>query len=266
MATAIQEVLQKLQQRTQSQEVKQVGYESRKPEYDCSKCLDRQGYIEIQNDQEVWVRCNCIQWRKVRRLMKSSDITDNFTKLGFKNFNTDRKDHQVVDMYRCANAYYSEFDNARNDRQNSISLLGQPGSGKTHLLMAISNNLLKKKHVPVQYFPFVEGFSDLKDDFDQLEAKLDRMKQVDVLFIDDLFKPARGKPRATEWSVEQMYNVINYRYLNHNPIMISSELNIDQLCDVDEALGTRIFEMCKDYVVEVQGDRKRLNHRLGGLS
>ncbi|MBD5074400.1 ATP-binding protein, partial [Xanthomonas citri pv. citri] len=80
---------------------------------------------------------------------------------------------------------------------------------------AAANELMRTCYVPVIYFPFVEGFTDLKNDFALLEAKLNRMKQADVLFIDDLFKPVNGKPRATDWQLEQMYSVLNYRYLNH---------------------------------------------------
>jgi DNA replication protein DnaC len=120
-------------------------------------------------------------------------------------------------------------------------------------------------YVPVIYFPFVEGFTDLKNDFALLEAKLNRMKQADVLFIDDLFKPVNGKPRATDWQLEQMYSVLNYRYLNHKPILLSSELTIEGLVRVDEALGTRIYEMCSDYLVIIKGAAYELNHRLEGV-
>lgn len=116
----------------------------------------------------------------------------------------------------------------------------------------------------MQYFPFVEGFNNLRDDLSALDGKIDRMQRVDVLLIDDLFKPAKGEPRATAWQVDQMYAVINHRYLNHKPVMVSSELDINALCNVDEALGTRIFEMCKDFIVTIQGDRFELNHRLAG--
>jgi DNA replication protein DnaC len=233
--------------------------------YQCPKCQDRTGFIENRNGVEVWVRCSCIEWRRVEKLMKASDITDEFRSMGFKNFVTDGKPSIIADIRACAMTYLKEFESIRSSRANSIALLGQPGAGKTHLLTAIANNLMKHLNVPVLYFPYVEGFNDLKDDFDALEAKLERMKQVDVLFIDDLFKPVKGKPRATEWQIEQTYAVINYRYLNHRPILISSELTIDELVDVDEALGTRIYQMCQDFTVVIKGDRKILNHRLAGV-
>lgn len=197
--------------------------------------------------------------------MKASEITEGFKRLGFQNFKTDGKPDIIKDVYDCALEYYQNFNRIRHDRRNSIALLGQPGCGKTHLLTAISNNLINRMQVPVLYFPYVEGIGDLRDDFDLLEEKLERMKNIDVLFIDDLFKPVKLKPRATEWQIEQMYAVINYRYLNHLPILVSCELTVDELIDVDEALGTRIYQMCEDFTVVIKGDRKLLNHRLEGL-
>lgn len=199
-------------------------------------------------------------------MMKASQITDEFKRLGFKNFSLEDKPKIIKDAYECALEYYKEFEHVRGNRKNSIALMGQPGAGKTHLLTAIANNLMQKKNVPVLYFPYVEGFNDLKDDFNKLEEKLEHMKNIDLLFIDDLFKPTgrERKPRATEWQIEQMYAVINYRYLNYKPIMVSSELTVDEMADVDEALGTRIYEMCSDFTVVIKGDRKVLNHRLVG--
>lgn len=212
---------------------------------------------------DVMKDCECHKNVVSKQLMKSSEITDEFKNMTFGNFITDGKHQMINDAYHCAIDYFKSFESIKKSRNNSISLLGQPGCGKTHLLMAIANNLIVKKQVAVQYFPFVEGFDDLKNDFTLLEKKTQRMKRVDVLFIDDLFK---GREFPTSFQVEQMFGVINYRYLNCKPIMISSELTVDELCDIDEALGTRIYQMCQDFTVVIKGDRKILNHRLEGLA
>lgn len=182
--------------------------------------------------------------------------------MGFGNFNVEGKELVIIDSRDCAMEYFTNYEEIKHSRTNSIALLGQPGAGKTHLLTAVANNFIQKKLIPVLYFPYIEGFNDLRDDLKKLEEKLQRMKEVEVLFIDDLFKPVRGNPQATEWELKQLFSVINYRYLNHKPIMISSELDIDRMLNLDEALATRIAEMCKSYMVVIKGDKKVLNHRL----
>ncbi|MGG1712500.1 ATP-binding protein [Bacillus licheniformis] len=219
-------------------------------------------------------QCDCVRRKRIARLMAVSGITEEFEKLIFGNFKTEGKPKLIKDAYDCAVEYFKDFEKIRGDRSNSIALLGQPGSGKTHLLTAIMNNLIKKKSVHCLYFPYVEGMGDLKKDFDQLETKLDAMRKVEVLFIDDLFKPvyvttSEGrikKPRATEWQIEQIQSIVNYRYLNHLPLLVSSELTTDELLDIDEALGSRIHQMCRDYTVIIKGDMMLLNHRLSDLS
>lgn len=110
----------------------------------------------------------------------------------------------------------------------------------------------------VLYFPWVEGFNEIKDDFSVMEERIRKMQRVDILFIDDMWK---GREKPTSFQIEQIFAVLNYRYMEHKPVMISSERDIDQMCDIDEALGSRINEMCKDYRVVLKGGRE-LNYRL----
>lgn len=257
----MEQIMEKLKEKIPSSAIRPGGLEN----IECKECNDFTGFImKDEEGYEFWRDCECVERKRTEKIMKNSTITKEFAKLGFQNFETENKDQAIKDMHECALSYFKSFNDIRKERGNSSALLGQPGTGKTHLLMAVSNNLMRK-NIPVLYFPYVEGFSDLKDDFQKLESKIHRMKKVDVLFIDDLFKPVRGTPRATEWQLEQMYAVINHRYLNHMPVLISSELTIDEMFDLDEALASRIYEMCKDFIVVAKGDRKKLNYRLRGL-
>ncbi|WP_245590479.1 ATP-binding protein [Aneurinibacillus terranovensis] len=241
--------------------MQKVGQEdsTNHPTYECEKCQDKEGYIVRGEDgREYWRFCECREQKKTKRMFKSSQITEEFQKLGFRNFITENRPKCVVDAYETAQDYLKYFDRFRNERKNSIALLGNPGCGKTHLLMAVSNNLMRKG-VGVLYFTWVDLLNELKDDFDLLHEKVQRMQKVDVLFIDDLFK---GRKEPTPFQLEQLFAIVNYRYLNHLPIMISSERDIDQICEIDEAIGSRIYEMCRDYTVLLQGSRKELNYRL----
>ncbi len=155
-------------------------------------------------------------------------------------------------------SYLIQFDKIKNDRNNSILLSGKSGCGKTHLSLALANNLLKKKEVAVVYMPYRDIITSLKQnmlDEDYYRKTLAKYQKAEVLLIDDLLK---GK--ITESDVNIMFELINYRYLNRLPMIISTEYGQRKLLDFDEAIGSRIYEMCKGYVVEIKG--KGNNYRL----
>jgi DNA replication protein DnaC len=95
-------------------------------------------------------------------------------------------------------------------------------------------------------------------DEEYYQNQVNKYKRARVLLIDDLFK---GKLNATDINI--MFEIINHRYLNQLPLIISTEFTADKLLDFDEAIGSRILEMCKDYTVELIG--RENNYRLRGV-
>lgn len=226
-------------------------------QYRCPKCKDDEFVIVRKDDgQEYAVPCECRNEKAAERLLKSSKITPEFQSKGFRNFEQEGRPKVVLDAFKASWNYVHDLDD-RSIPNKSIALLGRPGCGKTHLLMAISNNLLAKG-TQVLYFPFVEGFNEIKSNLDTLEQRIYQLQQAQVLYIDDLFK---GRKEITDFVIEQTFAIINYRYLEKKPVLISSEKTIAELCEIDEAIGSRINEMCWDYLVILKGGIE-LNYRL----
>lgn len=214
---------------------------------------------------EVYRFCECRDRNALDRSFRSSKITTEFSNKTFDNFDISGRPQPVADAYRFARLYAENFQEIKDDRHNSICLLGRPGCGKTHLLMAVCNHLMKTKYLydvirfpTLLYFPWVEGFNEIKDDLDLTEERITRMQKVDVLYIDDMWK---GRARPTPFQLEQMFAVINYRYNERKPVIISSERDIDEMVDLDEGIGSRINQMCRDFRIILKGGRE-LNYRL----
>ena len=164
-----------------------------------------------------------------------------------------------MDGYKKAMNYENEFLDIENSRCNSVMFLGQVGSGKTHLSMAICNELMDRG-ISVVYMGYRDAITGIKQnmmDSVYYNKMMNRYKSARVLFIDDLFK---GK--ITDSDVNIMFELINHRYFNNLPVIISSELSVSRLLDVDEALGSRLVEMTKGRVVETRG--RELNYRIYG--
>lgn len=224
----------------------------------CQRCQDEFGYLVLDSDGiERFKPCEeCATWRKTDRLLKNSKITDEFRKLTFDTFTLGNKPQQIANAYHSAKYYADNFETIRKSRNNGFALLGSPGTGKTHLCTAIINSLLSR-NIGAVYFPFVEGFNELKNNLDELDQRIGLLQEVDVLFIDDLWK---GRKEPTPFQIEQMFAVINHRYMNNKPIVISSEYSIDHINRFDEALGSRIYQMSKDFCMVLHG--KDINHRM----
>lgn len=236
--------------------------------YDCPKCKDQFGWMEKKAVEgydypvDVWKKCDCIERRKLQELFKASEITEEMQQLTFAKFKLQGRPECVRGAYETVTDYRDVFYKVRDKRKNSIYLGGEPGSGKTHLLMSLANEFMEQG-IAVFYFPFVEGMDELKADMNDKEKYADkqrRMQRVPVLFIDDLFKRKKGE-QPTAYEIKFMYAVINYRYLNHLPMLISSELDVNMLMYWDAAIGSRIIEMTSDFTA-IMKNALDLNYRL----
>lgn len=200
--------------------------------------------------------CECRKKEKIQKMWERSGISLNDLDKTFTNFET--WNTKSEEMKNKAIEYYKTFDSIRKDRQNSIILCGNSGCGKTHLSLALANNLMKTKNIKVIYMPYRDIITSIKQnmlDEEYYKKMLSKYQTAEVLLIDNLYK---GK--ITESDINIMFELINYRYLNYLPLIISTEFTVDKLLDFDEAIGSRIFEMSKNYLVEIEG--KENNYRL----
>ena len=214
--------------------------------YKCTKCRDMT-FILVENEA---LPCECRALREAEDILKKSGIGKEFRNKRFDNFDFSRS-MATMEGY--------EFLDIENNRCNSVMFLGQVGSGKTHLSMAICNELMDRG-ISVVYMGYRDAITGIKQnmmDSVYYNKMMNRYKSARVLFIDDLFK---GK--ITDSDVNIMFELINHRYFNNLPVIISSECSVGRLLDVDEALGSRLVEMTKGRVVETRG--KELNYRIYG--
>ena len=222
-----------------------------KSEYKCDKCKDVKVIMvkDSQTGRMVARDCECATKANALRYMRMSGISEMDLK---KNIN-DYKTFDETELKKAkitAHTYMIRFMGIRYDRHNSLLLSGKPGTGKTMLGIAVINHLLNNG-VPALYVSYREMITELKQlQYGSEEQKLrfademNRLKDIGLLFIDDLFK---GSESDADKSL--MYDIINHRYLKGKAIIISTEKTPDELIKVDEALGSRIVEMCKGYTV-----------------
>ncbi len=120
---------------------------------------------------------------------------------------------------------------------NPLFVYGGVGLGKTHLVHAVGNALLKDKpHARVQYLHAEQFISDVvknyqRKTFDELKAKY---HSLDLLLIDDVQFFA-GKER----SQEEFFNAFEALLAKRAHIIMTSDTYPKGLVDIDERLTSR---------------------------
>lgn len=239
-----------------------VGNENEKDGYNCNLCKNKTWIVKLVEkpdgtfDKE-YGDCKCLETRHSIMRMKRSGLKDIIKDYTFDKFD---------DVEPWQKALKSAATDYAKNPEGWFYLGGQSGCGKTHLCTAVCRKLLLEGR-QVVYMMWRDDIAKIKGfatDAEQRQALIDRFKTAEVLYIDDLFKTGRNtdgsEPKPTAADINAAFEIINYRY--NNPALltiISSELNEDELLDIDEAVGGRIFERSKS--ISIAKDRSR-NYRI----
>jgi DNA replication protein DnaC len=122
---------------------------------------------------------------------------------------------------------------------------GDVGTGKTTLAMLVSRAALDAgRSVAIYSLPrlLAEIRATFEDDTEGSYVDfLDRLAAVDLLHVDDV-----GAERSSEWVLEQLYAIVNARYEDERSMVITTNLEQEQL---EEQIGkrtvSRLKEMCE---------------------
>ncbi|MFG6393830.1 MAG: ATP-binding protein [Lachnospiraceae bacterium] len=239
-----------------SEHVKPDWTSAEKAHYNCQECQDTGWIISSQDGYETVRRCGCYAVKRAKELMEKSGLSKEFLKKSFNSFDT-KKEPVLVNVKNKAVNYVKNFKETRHCRHNSIMFCGQPGSGKTHLGTAICSSLITMG-IPVIYMPYRNAMTKIKQhilDETVYSSELGRYMDAPVLYIDDLLK---GK--LSETDVNVMYELVNHRYMNNLPLIISTEKDLEGLLVFDESTGSRLIEMCGENIAYIKG--KEFNYRM----
>lgn len=144
-----------------------------------------------------------------------------------------------------------------------LMFLGPPGTGKTHLAVAVLRGLIARGFEGV-FYDFQNLLDRIRSGYDQASGTMDKEAyrtalETDVLLLDDL-----GAHRVTDWVEDTITSIVTHRCNNRKPTIITTNLRDPEAGDkrgsglqddihskyfLEERIGmrarSRLFEMCR---------------------
>ena len=239
----------------------------------CDKCHTRKSVIIELFGQKKKMPCLCkcesdklkeqeiIEENKQKQMrldkLKVNSLMDKkFEQCTFQNWQMDDSNKKI---YELGINYTKKWQKMKEDNIGFI-LYGGVGIGKTYLVSCIANTLLEQ-YVPVIITSSIALLGRYKKAYQDKEAEViitSNLQQADLLIIDDL-----GAENDTTWVKEKLYEIIDSRYRDSKPTIITTNLTLEQLREKltgdDGVTRTydRLLEMC--YPIRLQGKSRRIN-------
>lgn len=187
--------------------------------------------------------------RNIERLEKSglANMVNRYTFRTWKQDGAEQKAAYSAAMEFC------------KDPSGWFVVSGNPGTGKTHLCTAVCVEMMRKGYDTryVMWRDFAVMAKAAVNDGYEYEKIVEPVKKVKVLYLDDFFKTGKGQEPTTA-DVNLAFEVLNHRYNDSKLItIISTEYSLERMMDIDEAVGSRIYERCKRFYLPMNGENWR---------
>lgn len=212
-----------------------------------------------KKDMRVHVMCTCQKKEKEeyeaeQRKLEEMRVVEGLRKLSLMDeklvqarLSTFTETEDNARLLKIVQNYISNFDKMLSENQGLL-LWGPVGTGKSFAAAVIANELLDRR-TSVVMTSFIKILKEVGT-FDTDNGKIEKINQSKLLIIDDL-----GAERGTDYTLERVYDIIDSRYRSNKPIILTTNLTMEQMKNCDDIrynrIYDRIFEMC--YPVKVTG-------------
>lgn len=216
-------------------------------ELDCPKCRNKGWVAYNDGDSIAYEKCDCMSHRAALKRIRKSGLSALLEDYRLDNYETPEP------WQESALAKARQY--TENPGAHWLYIFGSPGTGKSHLCTGICGALLETGQ-GVRYMLWRDESRDLKaivNDSAAYNTVMYDLKSADILYIDDFLKGGTG-----DADKRLAFELLNSRYNSRRPTLISSELSINNVLDWDEAIGSRIYERAKGYVIHANGQNWRL--------
>ncbi len=255
----------------------------------CPECEGR-GWIVSQDGSAGAARqCECKLLDQWSRLQDHAKIPPRYSGCSFRTFNVNADNaasrDQLLQAKTVSQRYVDAFLSSEGGfRESGLLFIGPPGTGKTHLAVAVLRELIDRFKVQGLFVDFTSLIHEIQNTFGpnspaSKQELLDPVIEAEVLILDEL-----GAQKPSPWVNEILYLIMNARYTRRLPTLFTTNFrleapassdHLDRVPDsrpnaalssrISPSLLSRLYEMARPIEIDVEDFRREVQmqkHRI----